>query len=115
MKTTKLSYGWLFTKNGVTEPVTIPHDFMIGTARTPESPAGADYGCFQPGGVTVEGGTVVGAGSVKTDDEHDYTDNKCRAYHGRILAAILPAGSSVTVTADTERLSATKEIDLSCG
>ena len=49
--------------------------------------------------VTAEGGKVIGTGSGKMDDEHDYTDNKCRAYHGKILAAILPEGDSVVITA----------------
>lgn len=51
--------------------------------------------------VTVEGVRVVGTGSDKVDDEHDYTTNVCRAYHGRLLAAILPKNNEVTVTVKT--------------
>ena len=49
--------------------------------------------------VSAKGGRVVGTGSGKVDDEHDYTTNVCRAYHGRLLAAIRPEGEEVTVTA----------------
>ncbi len=40
--------GWQFLIDGKTEDVTLPHDFMIGTDRTANSPTGADYGFFQP-------------------------------------------------------------------
>ena len=30
------------------ETVTLPHDFMLATPRTPDSPTWADYGYFQP-------------------------------------------------------------------
>lgn len=60
--------------------------------------------------VSVSGGKVLGTGSGKIDDTHIYTDNACHAYHGRLLAAILPEGESVTVTASTEKLSAKTEI-----
>lgn len=52
--------------------------------------------------VTAEGGRVIGTGSGKIDDKHDYTDNKCQAYQGRILAAVQPDGDSVVITAVTE-------------
>lgn len=51
--------------------------------------------------VTVEGGRVIGTGSGKIDDEHDYTENACCAHHGRLLAAILPENKEVTVTVRT--------------
>ena len=60
--------------------------------------------------VTAEGGKIIGTGSGRMDDEHDYTENKCRAYHGRILAAILPEGDSVVITAKTDKLSAVCEV-----
>ena len=62
--------------------------------------------------VTVCGGRVLGTGSGKIDDEHDYTDSKCRAYHGRILAAILPESDSIVITAETGKQSAKCEIKL---
>ena len=55
--------------------------------------------------VTAEGGRVIGTGSGKIDDEHDYTDNKCRAYHGKVLAAILPESDSLVITATTGDMS----------
>lgn len=62
--------------------------------------------------VTAEGGKVIGTGSGKVDDEHDYTENNCRAYHGKILAAILPESDSVVITASTEAMSAKCEVKL---
>lgn len=62
--------------------------------------------------VTAEGGRVIGTGSGKIDDGHNYTDNKCRAYHGKILAAIVPESDSVVVTATTGELSAKCEVKL---
>ena len=53
--------------------------------------------------VTAIGGKVLGTGSGKVDDEHDYTKNVCKAYHGRLLAAILPESQEVTVTAKTAK------------
>lgn len=50
--------------------------------------------------VAAQGGRVVGTGSGKIDAEHDYTNNICKAYHGRILAAIVPESDSITVTAE---------------
>jgi beta-galactosidase len=48
--------------------------------------------------ITVEGGTVLGTGSGRVDDEHIYTDAKCRAYHGMLLAAVRPESADCTVT-----------------
>lgn len=62
--------------------------------------------------VTAEGGKVIGTGSGKVDDEHDYTENNCRAYHGKILAAILPESDSVVIKASTEAMSAKCEVKL---
>ena len=56
--------------------------------------------------VTVSGGKVLGTGSGKINDEHDYTANVCNAYRGKLLAAILPEGESVTITASTDKMSA---------
>ena len=56
--------------------------------------------------VTAIGGKVLGTGSGKVDDEHDYTKNVCKAYHGRLLAAILPESQEVTVTAKTAEFEA---------
>lgn len=56
--------------------------------------------------VTVSGGKVIGTGSGKIDDTHNYTENVCRAYHGRMLAAILPKENSVIVTAKTDKMTA---------
>lgn len=60
--------------------------------------------------VTVSGGEVIGTGSGRIDDEHDYTTNVCRAYHGKLLAAIIPDGEKVIITASTKNLSAQIEI-----
>lgn len=62
--------------------------------------------------VTAQGGKVIGTGSGKIDDEHDYTGNICRAYHGRILAAILPESESVVITATCGAMSAECEVKL---
>lgn len=62
--------------------------------------------------VTVKGGEVIGTGTGKIDDEHDYTTNSCSAYHGRILAAIMTQGDSIEITAATDSLSALAEIQL---
>ncbi len=48
MKSTKLLDNWSFTGDNTTVTLSIPHDFMIGTARTADSPTCADYGYFQP-------------------------------------------------------------------
>ena len=56
--------------------------------------------------VTVKGGKVIGTGSGKIDDEHDYTTNICRAYHGKLLAAVLPESNEVTVTVNTSAFEA---------
>lgn len=62
--------------------------------------------------VTVSGGKVLGTGSGKIDDTHNYTENVCLAYHGRLLAAILPDGEAVTITASTEKMSAQIEVKM---
>ena len=62
--------------------------------------------------VTAEGGKVLGTGSGKVDDEHDYTKNVCSALHGRLLAAILPESDRVTVTVAGGELKAEAEIVL---
>lgn len=62
--------------------------------------------------VTAEGGKIIGTGSGRVDDEHDYTKNACNAYHGKLLAAILPESPEVTVTAKTGELEA-KEVVMS--
>lgn len=48
MKTEKLISGWQFCSNGVCQEVSLPHDFMLATPRTKDSPTRADYGYFQP-------------------------------------------------------------------
>ena len=53
--------------------------------------------------ITVDGGKVLGTGSGRVDDEHDYTKNVCHAHHGKLLAAILPESTEVTVTAKTAK------------
>lgn len=55
--------------------------------------------------VSAEGGIVIGTGSGKKDDEHNYTENKCCAYHGKILAAILPKSESVEITVTSGEMS----------
>ncbi len=40
--------NWQYWQGGDGEIVTLPHDFMLGTPRTPDSPTGAAYGYFQP-------------------------------------------------------------------
>ncbi len=52
--------------------------------------------------VEVTGGAVIGTGTGRNDDDHVYTDPTCRAYHGRLLAAIRPEepDCAVVVTAD---------------
>ena len=56
--------------------------------------------------ITVDGGKVLGTGSGRVDDEHDYTKNVCHAHHGKLLAAILPESTEVTVTAKTAEFEA---------
>lgn len=48
MRTHKLTRNWKLTENGATRDVTIPHDFMLGAKRTPDSPTAADGGFFLP-------------------------------------------------------------------
>ncbi len=54
MKAKKLLDGWSFQLNKPGwqamkgEAITLPHDFMLMTPRTPDSPTWADYGYFQP-------------------------------------------------------------------
>lgn len=40
--------NWQYWQGGDGEIVTLPHDFMLGTPRTPDSPTGSAYGYFQP-------------------------------------------------------------------
>ncbi len=54
MKSEKLTRGWSFTENGVTREITIPHDYMIGADRCPDSPTAADGGFFTPGRASYE-------------------------------------------------------------
>lgn len=54
MQSKKLNQNWIITEDGVTKSVTIPHDYMIGAKRCPESPVGADGGFFMPGRATYE-------------------------------------------------------------
>ncbi len=56
--------------------------------------------------VTVSGGKVLGTGSGRIDDEHDYTTNVCRAYHGKLLAAIIAESEDLEITASTEKMTA---------
>ncbi len=60
--------------------------------------------------VTASGGKVLGTGSGRVDDEHDYTKNTCAAYHGKLLAAILSESSEVTVTARCGGFEAAAEV-----
>ena len=62
--------------------------------------------------VSARGGRVIGTGSGRVDDEHDYTSNICNAYHGRLLAAILPEDTTVTVTAKSGLYEASTDIHL---
>ncbi len=48
MNVNQILKNWDFTTQGQTEKVTVPHDFMLATERTPDSPTGSDYGFFQP-------------------------------------------------------------------
>ena len=50
--------------------------------------------------VSVIGGELVGTGSGRIDDEHIYTDPVCRAFRGRILAAVRPKGENTVVKAE---------------
>ena len=49
MKKTPFNSGWTCEAYGKTENVTLPHDFMIGTARKAENATGLDLGYFEPG------------------------------------------------------------------
>ena len=51
--------------------------------------------------VEIRGGRVLGTGSGRSDDGHVYTEPVCRAYHGRLLAAVRAEdpNCAVTVTA----------------
>ena len=62
--------------------------------------------------VTACGGRVIGTGSGKVDDAHDYTKNACNALHGRLLAAILPEADEITVCAEAGDLKAEAKISL---
>ncbi len=62
--------------------------------------------------VTAEGGRVIGTGSGKVDDAHDYTKSVCNAYHGRLLAAILPESGEITVKAASGDLCAEIKVKL---
>ncbi len=48
MKRTKTLSHWKIKENNAARDVTIPHDFMVGTKRSPESPTTADGGFFLP-------------------------------------------------------------------
>lgn len=48
--------------------------------------------------ITAENGTVIGTGSGKNETDHVYTSTECDAYHGRILAAVLPDADAETIT-----------------
>lgn len=58
------------------------------------------------------GGDIIGTGSGKVNDEHDYTTSACNADNGRVLAAILPESDVITVTVKYEELEETIEIKL---
>ena len=62
--------------------------------------------------VTAEGGKVIGTGSGKIDDEHDYTKNICFAYHGRLLAAIIPEDGNIIIRASSGDMSAEAKISI---
>lgn len=51
MRQIDLCEGWTFSLSGSPreEPVCLPHDFSIGSARTPDSPMGGAGGWFQAG------------------------------------------------------------------
>ena len=62
--------------------------------------------------VTVSGGEVIGTGSGRVDDGHVYTSPVCRAYHGKLLAAIRPTGSVCAITAEACGRAQTVEVRL---
>ncbi|MCR4906927.1 MAG: DUF4982 domain-containing protein [Clostridiales bacterium] len=51
--------------------------------------------------VSAEGGEVLGTGSGDPQDEHIYTEPACRAYHGKLLAAIRKTAERCTVAVET--------------
>ena len=60
--------------------------------------------------VSAEGGRVIGTGSGRIDDTHDYTTSVCSAYRGRQLAAIIPEGETVKITACAGDMRAETEV-----
>lgn len=62
--------------------------------------------------VSAEGGRVIGTGSGRVDDTHDYTKSACCAYHGRLLAAILPESREICIKASSNGLSAEAKVVL---
>ena len=60
--------------------------------------------------VSAEGGKVIGTGSGRVDDTHDYTTSVCGAYRGRLLAAIVPESETVRITACSGDMRAEAEI-----
>lgn len=64
--------------------------------------------------VTAENAVVVGTGSGKIDTDHIYTATNCAAYHGRVLAAILPdeGAENVKITATAADMTASITVKL---
>ena len=48
--------------------------------------------------VSAENGEVIGTGSGRIDDEHIYTSPVCRAYRGKLLAAVRPTGKKLGIS-----------------
>ncbi|MCH5273773.1 MAG: DUF4982 domain-containing protein [Lachnospiraceae bacterium] len=87
-------------------------DLVFAEITLPDENGNVSYESDDEITVTAKGGRVIGTGSGKIDDTHDYTENKCRAYHGRVLAAILPESDNIVITAATGKMSALCEIKL---
>ena len=91
-----------------------PADLIFAEIELVDRNGNADFSAEDEVTVTVRGGAVIGTGSGRVDDEHVYTSPVCRAYHGRLLAAIRPdsADSVCVIEADCGGKAATVEVSL---
>jgi len=58
----------------------------------------------EPVTVETENGEVIGTGSGRIDDDHIYTENTCRAWNGKLLAAVRRTGGPLKIKAYTHNL-----------
>ena len=70
----------------------------------------ADWTACDKVTVTAAGGTVIGTGSGRIDDDHIYPEPGCRAWHGRLLCAVRPEGGDIELTATAGAVTRTVRI-----